>query len=172
MLFVAAMTAVLVLPARGQVESEPGYIDLGDLESIMQTETTLEVNVKGALLRMVTEAARIEDEALADMLSKLRGVFVRGYSVDYLPSEARDRVASVSGNLEADGWERVVRVRENDEYVEMLMLSDGERIEGMVVFVMETGENSTVFVNIVGEIEPEDISRVGRRFRIRVLEDM
>ena len=177
-LIVAGVLALLVLPAQlsqGQrIERLPGYFDFDALERAVDAETTLEVNIKGALLRMAAEAARVEDDLLAEMLLKLQGIQVRGYTLsDAEVEDLQDQIGRFARELSDEGWERVVRVREEDEYVEMMVRdTSGERVEGMVVFVLGEGTNETVFVNIVGQIDPEDIGRIGRRFRIRVLEDL
>lgn len=175
-LFLSLILALLVLPAgvssAQRIESLPGYFDFKELEDIVGAETTLEVNFKGAILRMAAEAARIEDDTLADMLLKLQGIQVRGYTLDRAARKAlENRIGPLFREMADGGWERVVRVRDDDEFVEMLIRdSTGERVEGLIVFVISGGENETVFVNIVGEIDPEDIGRLGRRFRIGALE--
>ncbi len=177
-LFLSLIVALLVLPAglssAQRIESLPGYFDFKELENIVGAETTLEVNFKGAILRMAAEAARIEDDTLADMLLKLRGIQVRGYTLDRSArKELETRIGPLFRAMSDDGWDRVVRVRDDDEFVEMLIRdTTGERVEGLIVFVIGGGENETVFVNIVGEIDPEDIGRLGRRFRIGALEGL
>lgn len=176
--FLSLIFALLVLPAglssAQRIESLPGYFDFQELENIVGAETTLEVNFKGAILRMAAEAARIEDDTLADMLLKLRGIQVRGYTLDRnARKDLETRIGPLFREMTDGGWDRVVRVREDDEFVEMLIRdSTGERVEGLIVFVIGGGENETVFVNIVGEIDPEDIGRLGRRFRIGALEGL
>ncbi len=175
-LFLALTFALLVLPAglssAQRIENLPGYFDFDELERIVGAETTLEVNFKGAILRMAAEAARIEDDTLADMLLKLKGIQVRGYTLDRDARKAlENRIGPLFRQMTDGGWERVVRVRNDGEFVEMLIRdTTGERVEGLIVFVIGGGENETVFVNIVGEIDPEDIGRLGRRFRIGALE--
>lgn len=174
----ALLLGLFLIPAASvtaqRIENSPGYFDFRQLEDIVGAETTLEVNFKGAILKMAAEAARIEDDTLADMLLKLRGIQVRGYTLDRQARKAlEDRVGPLATQLARDGWDRVVRVRDDNEFVEMLIRdTSGERVEGMMVFVIGGGDNETVFVNIVGEIDPEDIGRLGRRFRIGALEDL
>ncbi len=173
-ILLSVLLLLLVLPSAAQrIEESPGYFDLSALEGFEDQETTLEVNVKGALLRMVAEAARLEDDSLAEMLLKLRAIQVRGYTLDDRAVSALiDRLGPVARRLAADGWERVVRVREEDEFVEMLVRDiSGDHVEGMIVFVVNEGENETILVNIVGKIDPADIGRIGRRLRIRALRD-
>ncbi|MFT5144972.1 MAG: hypothetical protein ACI80V_000267 [Rhodothermales bacterium] len=176
--FIVVALGLVMFPAWSasaqRIENLPGYFDFEELERIVGRETTLEVNIKGALLRMAAEAARVEDDTLADMLLKLRGIQVRGYSLGHgMREELESKIRPMAEKLSKEGWDRVVRVRDEDEFVEMLVRDPtGESVEGMMVFVIGDGDNETIFVNIVGQIDPEDIGRLGRRFRIRVLEDL
>jgi hypothetical protein len=53
-----------------------------------------------------------------------------------------------------------------------MIRSTADQIDGLTVLVVNPGDNETVFVNIVGAIRPEEIGRIGRRFRINALEDL
>ncbi|MEX0601036.1 MAG: DUF4252 domain-containing protein, partial [Rhodothermales bacterium] len=69
--------------------------------------------------------------------------------------------------LEAQGWETVVRVREEDQRVNVYMKVRDDVIAGLVVMVLEPDdEEGAVFVNIVGDINPEQIGRIGRALDI------
>ncbi|NBC17625.1 MAG: DUF4252 domain-containing protein [Bacteroidetes bacterium] len=152
--------------------SDPGYIDLNTVESWFGDQPKVEVNIKGALLELVAEASRYEDPELADLLTKLRAIQVRGY--DLSPSgygTAEARMQDLGQQLEDRGWDTVVRVREDDEYVNMFVrVSDGA-IAGLMVMTLAPGDEESFFVNIVGEIDPQQIGRIGRTFDIDPLDD-
>ncbi len=147
------------------VRADPGYLDLGMIESWFNQEANIEVNVQGALLNLVRSASRHEDEELADMLGKLKGVYVRGYKIDPAAVEnIASRTGKLAQSLSADGWETVVRMRDEEERVDVFLRSNQNRIAGLVVMVV--GEDETIFVNIVGEIDPDDIGRIGGRVNV------
>jgi hypothetical protein len=164
------LIGALMLPgvAGAQVQAvltDPGYLDLNVIESWFDEEASIEVNVQGALLNLVMEASRHEDEELADMIGKLKGVYVRGYDVtaDQV-ADISNRTGRLARTLSDRGWETVVRVREDDERVDVFMRTEQNRIAGLVVMVVDPEE--TIFVNIVGEIDPADIGRIGGRFNV------
>ena len=74
-------------------------------------------------------------------------------------------------NLKSQGWETVVRVREDGEDVNIQLKTRDNAIAGLVVLVTESGGES-VFINIVGNISPKEIGRLGRALNIDPLEDL
>ncbi|NNE34815.1 MAG: DUF4252 domain-containing protein [Rhodothermales bacterium] len=159
------------LRAQDRLQDDPGYVDVDRMNSWFDEEATVEVNVKGALLNMIAEASRYEDPDLARMLHRLKAIQVRAYelsSSDF--GRASGRLKDFGRSLEQDGWETVVRARQDDEHVEMYLRSRGDRITGMVVLGVDRSDAEAVMVNIVGEIDPDEIGRIGRKFNFGVLD--
>jgi len=158
--------------AHGQTDlaKEPGYVDLDAMESWFNEEAYLFVNVKGVLLNLVAEASAVEDPDLAELLRKLKAVQVRGYKNDRAGVGAvRSRAIAFARDLEKKGWESAVRVRDEDDQVDLMMKSDGKAIAGLMIIVADH-KDEIVFVNIVGDIDTSQIARLGRQFHIRELE--
>ena len=159
--------------AQDDLESDPGYVNLDQFEEWFDEEPSIIVNIKGALLNLVAEASRFEDPELADMLRKLKAVQVRGFDLDWTDAKEVERRANGFGKtLEAKGWDTVVRVRDDDEHVHVYVRINDEVIAGMMVMVISSDDDETYFLNIVGEINPEQIGRIGRKFDIEPLNGM
>ncbi len=159
--------------AQDDITRDPGYIDLDQVEDWFDKEPTIIVNVKGALLDLVAEASRYEDPELADMLRKLKSVQVRGYDMRWADFDnIQERARTMVRRLEDQGWDTVVRVRDDDEDVNIHVRENDGAIAGMFVMVISPDDDETVFVSIVGEIDPEQIGRLGRKFDIDPLDDM
>jgi hypothetical protein len=79
---------------------------------------------------------------------------------------------SISDDLDVQGWERVVRVREDQSHVDIYvrMSANAEIIHGLAIMVAEPYE--TVLVNIIGDISGNDLAALGRRFDIDQLQDL
>ncbi|MDX1739798.1 MAG: DUF4252 domain-containing protein [Rhodothermales bacterium] len=156
--------------AQTDLTKEPGYVDLDAMEQWFDEEPFLFVSVKGVLLNLVAEASSIEDPDLADLLRKLKAVEVRGYKNNGAEIKAmRGRASAFTRDLERKGWEAAVRVRDDGEQVDLLMRSNGQAIAGLMIVVADD-DDEMVFVNIVGDIEPSQIARLGRKFDIDELE--
>ena len=158
--------------AQQLLEDEPGYLDLTSVDGWFDSEPWLEVNIKGALLRLVAEASRYEDPDLTDLLYKLKAIQVRGYPLSFSRyDDIENRTADLARQLEDRGWDTVARVRDRDERVDVYVKVHNDAIAGMVVMVLEPGsDDGSVFVNIVGEIQPEEIGRIGSKFNIGPLQ--
>lgn len=164
--------AALPLRAQDALSRDPGYVDFAVVEQWFDREARVEVNVKGALLKLVAEASEYEDPELARMLRKITAIQVRGYALDAGSFASIERQTSaLARRLEGMGWETVARVREDDERVDVFIKMRGDVIAGLTVLVVSPGDDDTVFVNIVGDIDPEQIGRIGRKFNIGRLQD-
>jgi hypothetical protein len=110
---------------------------------------------------------------IAELLSGLHHVRVNVVGLD---DENRDemakRIQKVRTTLAAQGWERIVTAQKQTEDVGIYVKTHGkDAIAGLAVVVME-GTKEAVFVNIVGNIKPEQIAMVGERLNIDPLKKM
>ena len=158
--------------AENDVTNHPGFVDFSVLTSLVSAEPTVEISLKAPLLSMMTNLIREEEAEAANFISKLMRVTVNVFdSQDIDVDEISTSMETVASRLDEQGWERVVRVREDDEHVDIYfrISDDAELIHGIAIMVAEPGE--TVLVNIVGDINSNDIAAVGRRFDIDELSD-
>ena len=160
--------------ARGDEDytKHPGYVDFDLMDVFGQKEAKVEVSLKQPMLKLVSEFTKGEDPELYDMLAKLAVVRVYVFEADDQTTEKFDAESSkITRMLDGKGWERVVRVRDEDEHVFVyLKPSKGyDFIEGIVVFAIDD-EDEAVFVNIAGEINPDDVSSLGEHFGISDLD--
>ncbi|MEM1092406.1 MAG: DUF4252 domain-containing protein [Pseudomonadota bacterium] len=163
------LTALLLTPlaavAQGLTD-HPGFVDFGDLDGIADVEPTVEVSLGPALLGFLRKTVANEDPELSSTLGKLRGIELRVFELraDQLDN-ARDQALSISKRLKSADWEPALRVRGGDGTVHMFMKTRDEIVEGMVVMIVESGGDA-VFLNIVGEIDPEQLGSVASRFGV------
>ena len=167
-----------VLATEEDIRDHPGYVDFTSLTAIANTEPTVEVSLKTPLLNLITNLMRNSDEEAAEFISKLRRVTVNVFETDAIDvDEIAESMTVIAAALDADGWERVIRVRDSEDHVDVhFRLSDNaEIIYGITIMVAEPGD--TVLVNIAGEISAnaKQVSAavaLGRRFDIDELVDI
>ena len=170
---VLASVVPAVLAAEDDIRDHPGYVDFTALTAIANVEPTVEVSLKAPLLNLVTNLLRHQDEDAAEFISKLRRVTVNVFDSDAIDvDEIAESMAVIAAELDDKGWERVIRIREDEDHVDVYfrLSDDSEIIYGITIMVAEPGD--TVLVNIAGEISISDINALGRRFNIDELVDI
>ena len=75
-------------------------------------------------------------------------------------------VKNISSNLNQQGWESVVTVNSDDEQVRVFMKFNEENVEGITVMALE--EDEAVFVNVIGDLNPDELGKVMDNFDINM----
>lgn len=149
------------------VQDEAGYVELQNIVAEIGVEPDKEINIHGPMLRLVTAAARRDDPDLAEFLGSVRGIFVRSFSMETVGmDEISHQVTRLSDDLVADGWEVFLKFQDRDENVWMFVRVVDDEIGGVVLVSIDRMKNKSVFLNIVGEIDPEQLSSIGDKFGI------
>ncbi|MBI4720191.1 MAG: DUF4252 domain-containing protein [Chitinivibrionia bacterium] len=152
----------------------PGYVDFNMLKIFGDQEPKVEINLKKPLLKLASEFSKNEDPELFDVMEEL--VLVRVFVFDADEATAKKFNAESSKTirtLDSAGWERIVSVHDADEivYVYVKPSADASVIQGIVVIAIEEGDEA-VFVNIVGNMDPEQIGKLGKCFDIKELDSL
>jgi hypothetical protein len=158
---------VATLAADSDLENHPGYVDVSTLTAIAATEPVVEFSLKAPLI-LITNLIRNQDDEAADFISKLIRVTVNVFESDDIDvDEIASPMSAMAEDLDSAGWDRVVRVREDENHVDIYfrLVSNADVIYGIAIMVAEPREK--VLVNIVG-----DISALGRRFEFDELADL
>jgi len=158
--------------AREDIERHPGYVDFGLVTIPEAAATSVEVYLKRPLLRMVSAATRATEPELAEMIDGLDLIRVHAFAVapEDLP-RVGEEIDMLAATVEEGGWERVAHIREQDELVHVYLKSEGDQVDGLLVMGFEEGDQA-VFVNIVGDIDPAQIGRLGSTLHISPLDSL
>jgi hypothetical protein len=150
----------------------PGFVDFSKITELA-SQSTVDIHLKGPLLSMAARMAEGSEREAAELLRKLKLVRVNIFKLDDRNrAEVSKRIQAVRAELEAQKWEQVVSVREKNDDVGVYLKTKGEEsIEGLVVTVVD-GKGEAVFVNIVGEIKPEQLSMLADKFHIDPLKKL
>ena len=143
---------LLAAPLHADTKS-PGYFDLGTFAPPTDGGQFVEVDLKGHLLAMAARVAAKEEPGVAEVLRGIESIRVNVVGVNKANRvEMAERIKSLRSGLTTDGWERIVTVQEGDQDVTVL-----------------AGNEQAVFVNVVGDINPEKLAELGEHFGIEPL---
>ncbi|WP_019531598.1 DUF4252 domain-containing protein [Dasania marina] len=146
-----------------------GYMDFTQL-SQHYGNAKVEVNLNKALIGMASMLAQQQDAELAILLNKLEQVNARVYSLNNNYDKANDMLNQVTDSVQKQQWQNVVTINENKDRVRVFTRSENDKIAGVVVMAISStvpgGE--AYFVNIVGEIDPANVSRVIQSLNINL----
>ena len=171
-LLTALLTAAPAFPAWAQEDAMkdlPGYVDFGALDA-MYGEPSVEIAVGQSLLSMVSAFAASEDPEVAGLFKRLQGVRVQVFETSKLPAGVLDHVNSVASTLANNGWEPVVKVSSKEEQVRIFMKINGDNVEGITVMAVDAEE--AAFINVIGNLNPDELAKVMDNFDIDVNGDM
>jgi hypothetical protein len=167
-LVLISLAAMMALPAMAQedaLKDYPGYVDFGELNSIFG-EPTVQIAVGESLLGLVSSLSASEDPDAAELFKRLNGVRVNVFETSQMADGAVDHIKEVSSQLNDRGWESVVTVNSADEQVRIFMKISEDMVQGITVMAVE--EDEAVFVNVIGNLNPEELGKVMNNFDINL----
>ena len=162
------MISMLALPAMAQedaLKDFPGYVDFGELNS-MFGEPSVQIAVGGSLLGFISALSAHENPEAAELFKRLHGVRVSVFKNPSMTEAAVEYVKTISSKLIQQGWESVVTVNTDDEQVRIFMKFNGDKVEGITVIALE--EDEAVFVNVIGDLKPDELGKVMKNFDIEM----
>jgi hypothetical protein len=151
---------------------EPGQVDFGTFKPDSSTEF-IEVNVPSSLINLAAKFVEKQEPEVAKLLHGLKLVRVNVVGLtDDNKSDLEKRVSKVRNELSGRGWERLVTVQKEGQDVGIFMKMDKDSaVQGLAVTLIEAGKQA-VFVNVVGDIKPEQLTMLGERLNIDQLKDL
>jgi hypothetical protein len=169
----AAFVIAALATSAGAEPADSGYVDFGKLSAPASGGEFVEVNISSNLISLVATLAKDSEPEVTDLVHGLQHIRVNVIGLDDgNRSELQERVKKLRGELDSQGWERVVTAQQKDQdVVVQLKTRGGEAIQGLVVTVIN-GTQQAVLVNIVGDIKPDKIAAIGRKLNIDPLKHL
>jgi hypothetical protein len=151
----------------------PGYVEFGDLKDFQSNERVTEVFLSENILNMVSKMTNENEPEVSELIGGLKLIKVHAFDVtDENKDKLLARVEEINQKVSGQNWERIVRVRDNSENVNVYIKTDGsEQIVGLLVMSVEPNSEAA-FVNIVGNINLATIGKLGGKFNIPSLDSV
>ena len=119
-----------------------------------------------SLLGLVGSLSAQEDPEAADLFKRLNGVRINVFEDIEVSPEGVDFVKNVSKELRGMGWESVVTVNDGTEQVRIFMKIDGDVVHGITVMAVD--ETEAAFINVIGNLNPEELEKVMDNFDVDI----
>ena len=134
---------------------------------------TVDVTLDASMLQLAGKflSDKKPDEAEArKLIEGLKGIYVRSFEFAKPGQYSNADVEAVRAQLKAPVWARIVGVRSKreGENTDVFVRMENNRIAGLAVIAAEPTE--LTIVHISGNINPEDLSRLGGQFGIPKVE--
>jgi hypothetical protein len=152
---IGVMSVALAGTAAAQTgSSHPGYYAIEEMGIFAAGDLEVDVDLKGAMLQAVASSMEGQEGDLAEVVTGLERVRVQVGSPQKADASAvNNAVGDAVAALESSGWDRILRVEEEDEQVFLFARESEGMIVGITVLVNDAGEE-VVLVNVVGSIDP------------------
>jgi hypothetical protein len=151
----------------------PGQVDFGTFTPPGSNGEFVEVNVTSSLISLAAHFLEKDEPDIAKLLNGLHLVHVNVIGVnEENRSDLENKAQKIRKQLEGHGWERIVMAQQQDQNVAVYLKTENkDTVQGIVVTVMD-GNKQAVFVNVVGNIKPEQLSLIGDRLNIEPLKKL
>ena len=130
-------------------------------------------NVTTSLISLAAHFLEKDEPDVAKLLNGLQLVHVNVIGVnDDNKADLESKAQKIHKQLDGHGWERIVMAQQQDQNVAVYLKTENkDTVQGVVVTVME-GNKQAVFVNVVGNIKPEQLAMIGERLHIEPLKKL
>src|SRR5215207_4515709 len=162
----AFIVAAAALAAPAGAQTAAGRLRLESLEKLApKAAEAVNIEIDGILIKFagsILSAEDADERAVKELVTGLRGIYVKSYEFKSDGQFAEADVAAVREQLRAPGWSRVMDVKSKGldfGDAEVYLATAGGRVEGFALLVIEPRELTVV--NIVGPLDLDKIRRLG-----------
>lgn len=151
-------------------ETASGYVEFGKITPPGKGAEFVEVQLRSNLLNLAASLVAKENPEAAKLVRSVELVQVTVVGITKENRTDLDaRLTKIRGDLEAKSWERNVCVKGKDgEDVAVFTKTRGaEALAGITITVKD--QQHAVFVNIVGDIKPEQVAALGESLNLEPL---
>ena len=154
------LTTLVATTLHAQViEEHPGYFPLEELQFLSPEALSVEINLRGAMLRLIAKVTGDDDPEFAGIMNDLEAIRVQIAPVDRLQAEdIRKGLDTGVAMLENRGWYRMVLTRDEGEEVHIYGRERNGDLQGLTVLAMEDDE--VIVLNLVGSIDPDQLGNL------------
>ncbi|MBO0856909.1 MAG: DUF4252 domain-containing protein [Chloracidobacterium sp.] len=139
------------------------YLDRLSTRAVESVEVTMN-DAQARSLRKLVSLNGSDRTKLDGLLSKLKGIYIRGYEFAQDGEYSDGDVEEIRAQLRSPGWERIVGVRNRNGGDEVFYMPRNDEIAGFAS--ISTAPRKVCVVNIVGSMDMDEMSLLEREFHL------
>ena len=164
------MKKILLLSSLLLLSTQPRAEDvMSKLQSLMQIEPSVEVNLGAAMLGLLSGMTS-EEEQISEVMKNLTEISVRVYNLD--DDDFKGDMAQIktfinarAGEMKSLGMEQLAAIREDDSTVYIMAEMSQDAMQGISVLALDD-ESELVMIKIGGQIKIKDLAGLMSRFDV------
>jgi Domain of unknown function (DUF4252) len=164
----SALLALLLFCGLAAARAQDARLRLDHLDRLAARATeSVEItmnDVQVQLLRKLVSLGESERSKLQGLLSKLKGVYVRGYEFARDGEYSDSDIEEIRAQLRSPGWERIVEVRGRNKSDEVFFMPRNDEIAGFAA--VSTAPRKVCVINIVGPMDMDELALLDREFHL------
>ena len=142
---------------------------MSKLQSLMQIEPSVEVNLGAAMLGLLSGMTS-EEEQISDVMKNLTEISVRVYNLDDGDfkgdmAQIKTFINAMAGEMKTLGMEQLAAIREDDSTVYIMAEMNQDAMQGISVMALDD-ESELVIIKIGGQIKIKDLAGLMSRFDV------
>ncbi len=164
-ILVAALLSFSAMRGYGQ----DAKLQLANLDKLSEKAARVtDVTLDGSLLQFAVnliEKVDAEDkdvDQLKSIVKNLKGIYIKSFEFDEASQYSKADIDAIRSQLTSPRWTKIVQSIEkrHNEYDEIYLLKNGDRVAGVVILVAEARELTVV--NLVGEVPMDKVASLER----------
>jgi hypothetical protein len=164
----SALLALLLFGGLAAPRAQDARLRLDHLDRLSARATeSVEItmnDVQVQFLRKLVSLGESERSKLKGLLSKLKGVYVRGYEFARDGEYSDSDIEEIRAQLRSPGWEQIVEVRNRNKSDEVFVMPRNDEIAGFAA--VSTGPRKVCVINIVGPMDLDEMALLDREFHL------
>jgi hypothetical protein len=165
LILIAAVLGFAALRGYGQ----DAKLQLGNLDKLSQKAARVtDVTLDGSLLQFAVNLIEKADagdndvEELQSIIKNLKGIYIKSFEFDEASQYSKGDVDAIRSQLTSPRWSKIIQSIEKrrNEYDEIYVLKNGDKVGGVVILVAEPRELTVV--NLVGDVPMDKVASLER----------
>lgn len=171
---VISLLFIVTVFAAPTAQAQDMRLQLDNLDKFeARASESVDVSLDGKLLeiaKVFLDAKKPEEAAVRDLVSGLKGIYVKVYEFDKEGEYSVSDIEPVRTQLRAPAWSRMfgVKSKKEGDNIEVYMMMSGSVVNGIAV--LSTQPKQLSVIQIVGSIDLEKLVKLSGKFGIPSIE--